>query len=100
MKVGLFLAALGLVFFAAGGCAGGPSSLGVMPGPGSTSTPQPGISKIQHIVIIVQENRSVDNLFNGFPGADTVTSGERRIGPVALRPVDLAYPADVDHQHR
>jgi phospholipase C len=22
-------------------------------------------------VIVIQENRSVDNLFNGFPGADT-----------------------------
>jgi|HubBroStandDraft_4_1064222.scaffolds.fasta_scaffold00035_17 phospholipase C len=55
---------------------------------------------IKHVIIIVQENRSVDNLFNGFPGADTVRIGERRIGPVALRPVDLAYPADVDHQHR
>jgi phospholipase C len=55
---------------------------------------------IKHVVIIVQENRSVDNLFNGFQGADTVRFGERRIGPVSLRPVDLGYPADVDHQHR
>jgi phospholipase C len=57
-------------------------------------------ARIKHVVIIIQENRSVDNLFNGFPGADTVRVGERRIGPVALRPVDLGYPADVDHQHR
>ena len=55
---------------------------------------------IKHVVIIIQENRTVDNLFNGFPGADTVRVGARRIGPVLLRPVDLAYPADVDHQHR
>src|SRR5579862_3985354 len=27
---------------------------------------------ITHIVFVIQENRSVDNLFNGFPGADTV----------------------------
>ncbi|MBV8149005.1 MAG: hypothetical protein JO092_07925, partial [Candidatus Eremiobacteraeota bacterium] len=26
---------------------------------------------ISHVVIIVQENRTVDNLFNGFPNADT-----------------------------
>jgi phospholipase C len=56
-------------------------------------------SRIKHVVIIIQENRSVDNLFNGFPGADTVRIGERRIGPVNMRPVDLGYPADVDHQH-
>ena len=35
----------------------------------ATTTP------IQHIVVIMQENRSFDNLFNGFPGADTVQSG-------------------------
>ena len=35
-------------------------------------------SPIQHIVIIMQENRSFDNLFNGFPGADTVHSGRQR----------------------
>jgi len=54
---------------------------------------------IKHVVIVIQENRSVDDLFNGFPGADTVTSGQTRGSDVALRPVDLDYPADVDHQH-
>ena len=28
---------------------------------------------IQHVVVIVQENRTVDYLFNGYPNADTVT---------------------------
>lgn len=55
---------------------------------------------IKHIVVIVQENRSVDNLFNGFPGADTVSIGSIPGGAVPLRPVDLEFPADVDHQHR
>ncbi len=32
-----------------------------------------GAGKIQHIVYIVQENRSFDNLFQGYPGADTVS---------------------------
>ncbi|MFY9720538.1 MAG: hypothetical protein WAK16_12935, partial [Candidatus Cybelea sp.] len=35
----------------------------------------PSSSKIQHIVIIVQENRSFNNLFYGFPGAHTATFG-------------------------
>ena len=56
--------------------------------------------RIKHVVVIVQENRSVDNLFNGFPNADTVRFGSTHDGAVALRAVDLAYPADVDHQHR
>lgn len=55
---------------------------------------------IKHVVIIIQENRSVDDLFNGFPGADTVRVGMSHDGPVALQPVPLDYPADVDHQHR
>ena len=56
--------------------------------------------KIKHVVIVIQENRSVDNFFNGFPGADTVRTGKSTKGPVDLRPVDLDFPADVDHQHR
>ncbi len=56
--------------------------------------------KIKHVVIIVQENRSVDNFFNGLPGADTVASGMSHDGEVKLHPVDLNSPADVDHQHR
>jgi phospholipase C len=56
--------------------------------------------KIKHVIIIVQENRTVDNFFNGFPGADTVREGRSHSGRVALHPVDLNSPADVDHQHR
>jgi phospholipase C len=56
--------------------------------------------KIKHVVIVIQENRSVDNFFNGFPGADTVRVGKSTKGPVDLHPVDLDFPADVDHQHR
>ncbi len=44
------------------------------PVPESTVSPVAG-SPIQHIVVIMQENRSFDNLFNGFPGADTAQSG-------------------------
>lgn len=55
---------------------------------------------VKHVVIIIQENRSVDNLFNGFPGADTVRFGLTKHGPIPLHPVDLSFPADVDHQHR
>ncbi len=55
---------------------------------------------VKHVVIVIQENRSVDNLFNGFPGADTATQGMSHDGPVTLRPVDLGYQADVDHQHK
>jgi phospholipase C len=55
---------------------------------------------IKHVVIVIQENRSVDNLFNGLPGADTVREGMSHDGTVPLRPLDLDAPFDVDHQHR
>ncbi|MDQ6766950.1 MAG: hypothetical protein M3Z41_03990 [Candidatus Eremiobacteraeota bacterium] len=75
-------------------CGGGGSTL---PPPGST--PPPG-APIQHIVIIFQENRTVDNLFNGLPGADTVLTGQTSTGAtVALQPVSLAAPYDLDHSH-
>ena len=37
-----------------------------------------GAGKISHVVYIVQENRSFDNVFQGYPGADTVSSGKTR----------------------
>ena len=70
------------IFFAAAlaacGAASGPSravlpSLRVNP---ETSNP------IQHVIIIVQENRSFDNLFAKFPGADGATEGKTHDGQV------------------
>ncbi len=60
----------------------------------------PKFPKIHHVVIIYQENRSVDDLFNGFPGADTVRSGFNSSGHrVPLRPISLTAPYDLDHLH-
>lgn len=57
-------------------------------------------SKIAHIIIIVQENRTTDDLFNGLPGADTVRSGKNAQGEsVALRPTPLTAPYDISHEH-
>jgi phospholipase C len=54
--------------------------------------------KIQHVVIIIQENRSVDNLFQGFPGANTVPYGFNNKGQkIALRQVGLEAPWDFEH---
>ena len=57
-------------------------------------------TKIQHIIIIVQENRTPDNLFQGLPGADIASSGTNSKGKsVALVPRKLADRYDVDHSH-
>ena len=64
------------------------------------STLAPGAPKIAHVVVVIQENRSVDNLFPGLPGADTVTTAPTHDGrTVALRPIRLENGADVDHSH-
>jgi phospholipase C len=58
----------------------------------TTSTP------IKHVVIIVQENRSFNNLFMGFPGAKTATYGYTSDGQkIALQPVGLETTWDIDH---
>ncbi len=55
-------------------------------------------SHIRHVVIVVQENRSFDNLFNGFPGADTVRFARTSDGKtVPLQPVSLAAGYDLDN---
>lgn len=54
--------------------------------------------KISHVVIIFQENRSFDNLFQGFPGADTQSYGYTDSGTkVTLQPIGLETTWDIDH---
>jgi phospholipase C len=53
---------------------------------------------IQHVIFIVQENRSFDNLFQGYPGADTASVGLDSLGnTIPLTPISLAAPYDIDH---
>jgi phospholipase C len=73
----LRLALVALVAVAGGlsGCGGG----GAPKPPGRPSLPHTtvvrtptGIHKIQHVVVIMQENRSFDELFGTYPGADGI----------------------------
>jgi phospholipase C len=95
------LLALLCVFIALAGCSvfvletNGPSP----PLPVGTVPPVQG-SPIEHIVVIMQENRSFDNLFNGFPGADTVQNGLNKTELIPLKPVSIADSRDLDHSHR
>ncbi|MBV9056663.1 MAG: hypothetical protein JO351_08505 [Candidatus Eremiobacteraeota bacterium] len=59
-----------------------------------------GGGKISHVVIVIQENRTTDNLFNGLPGADTVQAGSDSTGGlIKLQPEPLTAQFDVDHEH-
>jgi len=57
-----------------------------------------GSSPIQHVIFIVQENRSFNNLFMGYPGAKTQNYGYDTNGDkIALHSQDLAQSWDINH---
>jgi phospholipase C len=90
----LLLCAAGLLVYL-GGCGGTTSTI---------SNPPPS-SKIKHVVVIFQENRSTDNLFGGdqaliAAGADLASSGLNSLGQtIPLTPVALANDYDTNHAH-
>ncbi|MBV8198019.1 MAG: hypothetical protein JO263_07785, partial [Candidatus Eremiobacteraeota bacterium] len=54
--------------------------------------------KIKHVIIIVQENRSLNNLFMGFPGAETTKYGyDSQDKEVPLKPIALETKWDLAH---
>jgi phospholipase C len=59
----------------------------------STGTP------ITHVVIIIQENRSFENLFEGFPGANTQSYGYVGSTQYPLQPTRLVSTQQVEHGH-
>jgi len=95
------------VVFALSACAEAPTAGGISQVPHLPSAQHRTVSgallgngKIQHVVIIVQENRSTDNLFNGLPGADTVARGLNTAGnEVALQSASLTTTWDLGHSH-
>jgi len=94
--IGLILLALSMSGLAASGPLEAQVVATVTPGPATTtpspmtsSTPGP-VDPIQHIVIVVKENRSFDNYFGTFPGADGATRGQTSSG----RTVPLLHTPD------
>src|SRR5579862_4400137 len=86
---------------ALGGCSIGPAG-GALPYMQSSSAlaalQVTGAGKITHVVYIIQENRSFDNLFQAFPGADTVPRGKNSKGrTIRLTPVGLETKYTIDH---
>jgi phospholipase C len=68
-------------------------------GPGDLTSPLAGSASIQHVIVIVQENRSFDNMFNGFPGADTAQTGQSQGGAVPLVAVPFETNPVIDPGH-
>lgn len=60
-------------------------SVSFLPTPGRSGdvpTPVQGLEKIQHFVFMVKENRTFDNYFGTFPGADGATTGTISTGQI------------------
>ncbi len=98
-------------------CGGGtPGQFIAAPTPIPTATPIPVIaiappvagSPISHVIVLIQENRTVDNLFSSsaltgggpYPGANVVTTWKDPAGTThPLTAVPFEYLADPDHSH-
>lgn len=78
-------------------CGGGGSHSSIT----TTSPPPPAnFSKIKHVIVIVQENRTPDNLFQGLPNADIASSGVDSTGAIIpLTQIPLAQGYDISHSH-
>jgi phospholipase C len=80
----LSIVALTAVTLAAG-CSGDRTTPAVSPAVTHAAPALKATTPIKHIVIVVQENRSFDNLFATFPGADGATSGWAAAVPTSDR---------------
>src|SRR5579864_1353277 len=94
------LALIALAGSALANCGGGSSSAGMPPrgAPGGSALAMEQ-KLIKHVVIITQENRSFDNMFNGYPGADTSQVGTIHTGQVIpLQTISLAVGFNIAHK--
>ena len=78
------------------GCAGPRGTMPMLPSEGRTAS-APSM-KIKHVIIVIQENRSFDNLFATFPGADGTTTGKAAAMPGSIAnscPVPIRKPTTI-----
>jgi phospholipase C len=78
------------------GCGGGSTSVPATQ-QGSSRHSNSSSSPIQHVVIVVQENRSFNNLFARFPGANGTTRGKMGNKTIRLKEASLVWPCDFGH---
>jgi phospholipase C len=67
------------------------------------SKPAAGTTPVEHIILIVQENRTFNNFFATFPGVTGSTQGEERVGnrmvPISLKETRLAGQRNLNHSY-
>lgn len=72
--------------------------LQVLPTHLSAQNNNQGLSRIKHFVFLVKENRTFDNYFGTFPGANGTTTGLISTGQVIpLGPMPDVTPRDISH---
>ncbi|MEO6834689.1 MAG: alkaline phosphatase family protein [Candidatus Tumulicola sp.] len=63
----------------------------------AANKPAASSGPIQHIVIMIQENRSFDDFFATFPGADGATTGKRHNGKIIPLKEQTLAGLDINH---
>jgi phospholipase C len=94
VKFSRLAAAMLFVIFAAG-CSGRQAPSNALPDTASVSSPamgNPVRSHIKHIVVIIQENRSFENFFAGYPGANAPMEGSAGGKMVKLHQITFDGP--------
>ena len=89
--------------FALTSCGGASGAVAGMPF--ARALPNSGSNPIQHIVVVIQENRSFDDLFATFPNADGTTQGLEQLPSgddqtIPLTQVALAQRCDFSHTYK
>jgi phospholipase C len=81
-------------------CSSGGSLPSAVSGLGRSPSGRLSNSTITHVIIMIQENRTFDNLFHGFPGADYADTGVTSNGKVVrLKAGHLVEYYDLGHTH-
>ena len=82
------------------GCSGG-NSPAAIPNVHELSRHRSTVALPKYVIVLVQENRSVDNLFQTQPGVDTQNFGrDSHHNRIPLAMVDLNVQYDCDHSHQ
>ncbi|MBV8489076.1 MAG: hypothetical protein JO199_01010 [Candidatus Eremiobacteraeota bacterium] len=72
----------------------------VPPAPTPKPSPIPGTTPIKHVIIVLQENRTFDNIFHGYPGANYAKTGIGLNGAsIPLHEVHLMTSWDPAHAY-
>ncbi len=89
---------IALLIASLSGCGGGGGG-GSTPGPFLPPPPAKKGNHFTHIVIMIQENRTFDNLFATFPGAEGTRVGKTHNGTLRLRVANLESPISPSNGH-